>query len=114
MVGAPYASVVPAPDGVGTGTAYVFTRSGTHWAQNTEVSDPSEVSAGDEDAFGFQVGLLGSTVIAAAPDDYQGAGNYANAAAFVIPKVGSTWPDSAPYELTASDGVGGDYFGWSA
>jgi hypothetical protein len=113
VVGAPYASVVPAPDGVGTGTAYVFTRSGSHWAQNTEVSEPSEVSAGVQDAFGFQVGLLGSTVIAAAPDDYQGAGNYANGAAFILPKVGKTWPDSTPYELTASDGVGGDYFGWS-
>ena len=113
VVGAPYASVTPAPDGVGTGTAYVFTRSGGVWTQDSELSVPAEVSTGLEDNFGFQVALAGSSVVATAPYDYRGANNYANGAAFVFPKEGSNWPDSSPDELVATDGVSGDYFGWS-
>ena len=129
LVGAPYASYpTPKPDGVGSGTAYVFTGSGATWTQKTELADPAEYTANDasppgctfysdpcaaEDYFGFEATLLGSTVVVTAPYDSQGFPNNATGAAFAIPKSGGTWPFSGSTELTAGDGAPGDYFGWS-
>ena len=129
LVGAPYASYpTPKPDGVGSGTAYVFTGSGATWTQKTELADPAEYTANDasppgctfysdpsaaEDYFGFEATLLGSTVVVTAPYDSQGFPNNATGAAFAIPKSGGTWPFSSSTELTAGDGAPGDYFGWS-
>jgi hypothetical protein len=107
VVGAPYASVPPAPDVVGTGTAYVFKRSGSSWTQATELYDPAEVTGGNEDYFGFEVALAGTSVVVGAPLD-----NNSTGAAFVFPKVGATWPTSNPTELTASDGAPYDFFGY--
>lgn len=58
------------------------------------------------------MGLLGTTVVSGAPEDYQGYPNYANGAAFVIPKKGGTWPISSPLtKLVAYDGMPGDGLG---
>jgi hypothetical protein len=128
-VGAPYASYpTPAPDSVGSGAAYVFTGSGSSWTQNSELSDPTEDAANAAsplgcngfsnpcnamDEFGFQVALVGTTVVASAPYDSQGYPNNATGAAFVLPKSGSTWPSSNPSKVVSSDGVVGDEFGTS-
>ena len=106
-IGAPYASVPPAPDGVGTGTAYVFQGSGSSWSQSAELYDPAEVSGAQEDYFGFQVALSGSSVAVGAPLDNDSTG-----AVFIFPKVGGTWPTASPVELTASDGAPYDFFGY--
>lgn len=128
VVGAPYASYpIGKPDSVGSGAAYVFTGSGSNWTENTEVADQPEYSANDgsppnctfftspcvaEDQFGAVVGLLGSTVVAAAPEDSQGYPNSSYGAAFVIPKKGGTWPSSSPLtKLTADFGMVGDSLG---
>ena len=128
VVGAAYASYPTAKaDGVGSGTAYVFTASGGVWTQKTEVADEPEYAANNdspadctfftmpcnaEDQFGTTVGLLGSTVLSTAPEDYQGYPNSANGAAFVIPKKGGTWPSASPLtKLIASDGMPGDGLG---
>jgi hypothetical protein len=107
VIGSPYASVPPAPDGVGTGAAYVFQGSGTSWSPGTELSDPAEVAGAQEDYFGFQVALSGSSVAVGAPLD-----NDCTGAVFVFPKVGGTWPTTSPGELTASDGAPYDCFGY--
>jgi hypothetical protein len=66
------------------------------------------------DYFGYNVALLGTTVVATAPYDAEGYPNNATGAAFVIPKKGRTWPSSNPLtKLVASDGAPGDYFGFS-
>ena len=128
VAGAAYASYPTAKnDGSGPGTAYVFTGSGATWTQNTEVADQPEYSANNdspanctfyyspcnaEDQFGTAVGVLGTSVLSTAPEDYQGYPNAANGAAFVIPKKGSTWPSSSPLtKLVASDGMAGDGLG---
>ena len=106
----------------------MFTGSGSTWTQNTEVSDPAEVTANTagqpcyyyfgtplctaSDSFGFDVAFVGSSVVATAPYDFQGYPNYANGAAFVIPKKGSTWPSTSPTKLVANFGEPGDYLGY--
>ena len=120
VVGAPYASYpTGVADGVGSGSAYVFTGSGSTWTQASEIADPPEYDANNddsppgctfftdpcaaEDQFGLTVALLGTTVVAGAPYDSQGYPNYANGAAFVIPKSGD-WAHSSPLtKLVASD-----------
>ena len=89
-VGTPYASVPPAPDGVGTGRL-ISAGSGSSWSQSAELSDPAEVSGAQEDYFGFQVALSGSSVAVGAPLDNGGTG-----AVFIFPKIGGTWPTSVP------------------
>lgn len=130
--GAPYASYpVPQPDSVGSGAAYVFTGSKSTWTQNSELADPAEDAVNSTspspcyffnspeclgvDFFGYQVALLGTTVVAAAPYDSEGYSNPAGGtgAAFVIPKKGGTWPSSSPTKLVATDHAVGNYFGYS-
>lgn len=113
-IGAPYASIPPAPDGGtsdtpnSTGTAYVFTGSGSSWVQHAELSDPPEVTNGGQDWFGFKVAVAtSSSVVVTAP--YEPDGD-ATGAAFVFSKQGSVWA-TYPTELTALDGAPGDYFG---
>jgi hypothetical protein len=126
-VGAPYASYpTPAPDSVGAGAAYVFTGSGRTWSQSSELSDPTEDAANASspagcngfsnpcnalDEFGFDVALVGTTVVASAPYDSQGYPNNAVGAAFVLREKGGTWPSSNPVKVVSSDGVAGDEFG---
>jgi FG-GAP repeat len=114
-VGAPFASIPPAPDG-GTsdtpnspGTAYVFAGSGSSWAQQAEVYDPPEVTNGGQDWFGSEVAWAGKSVVTTAPYDPEGT---AAGAAFVFVKQGSGWA-TYPTELTALDGAAGEYFGYN-
>ena len=127
-VGAPYASYpTPAPDSVGSGAAYVFTGSVSNWTQNSELSDPTEDAANAAsppgcngfsmpcnalDEFGYQVAVVGTAVVAAAPFDSQGYPNNATGAAFILPKSGGTWPSSNPIKVVTSDGVPGDELAW--
>jgi hypothetical protein len=113
-VGAPEASVPPAPDGVGPGTAYVFTGSGATWTQKSELDDPEEVAADNGDSFGYAVAVSSSgTVVCNAPGDPQGyESDESIGAAFVFASDGGTWPTANPTELTAADGADGAYFGY--
>jgi len=113
-VGAPFASVPPAPDGgtsdapLSTGTAYVFKGSGSSWTQKDELYDPAEVTSGGQDWFGFNVAIAGKSIVTTAPYNAEGA---ATGAAYVFPKSGATW-STYPVELTASDDAPGDYLGY--
>ena len=89
--------------GVDAGAAYVFTRSGTVWSRQAELtaSDPAA-----DDNFGISVALSGdSALVGAAWRDR------ATGAAYAFTRGGTTWSRAA--DLTAGDGMAGDYFGQS-
>jgi hypothetical protein len=84
------------------GAAYVFTRSGTLWSQQTKLTAPG---AGLQE-FGQSVALTGDVALIGAPADFATPG-----AAYVYLRSGSEWTSHA--KLIASDGAIGQYFGWS-
>ena len=97
LVGAPYRTV-----GLNThqGAGYVFTSNGSTWTQQQELT-ASDGAANN--IFGAAVALSGTTALVGAPDR-----NGAHGAAYVFQNSGGNW--SQQQELTASNGVGGDYF----
>ncbi|MGA2208203.1 MAG: FG-GAP repeat protein [Acidimicrobiales bacterium] len=83
------------------GAAYVFTRSGSKWSQQAELT-ASDAASGDH--FGQSVSVSGSTAIVGAPGAATSSG-----AAYVFQASGASWSQQA--ELTASDGANYDLFG---
>jgi hypothetical protein len=119
VIGAPHTDA----DGMDSGSAYVFRRSGDGWIQNTTLPPGSDqpvvalsasvVSAGD--GFGSAVAIDGDYVIVGAPFDSTqavGAG-----VAYVYERCAPTafcrQPWSEMGALTASDAAAGDHFGSS-
>lgn len=96
LVGAPFDD----DRGGMSGSAYVFTRSGTTWTQRAKLTASD---GGAEDQFGELV-LRGDTALIGAPGH---AGN--RGAAYVFVGSGSSWSEQA--KLEASDGRADDYFG---
>lgn len=89
------------------GSAYVFQRSGTSWAQQ------AQLTAGDGsrfDQFGTSVALDAGTAIVGAQSDSTGNGQTGSAYAFL--RSGTIWTQQTP-KLVANDGAAGDYFGFS-
>jgi hypothetical protein len=108
VVGAPNAPADAHGD-PGPGAAYVYTESGSNWAQGPELT-ASGGAAGD--AFGCSVSIneSGNTVVVGAPSAPVDAnGESGPGAAYVFAESGSTWSQAA--DLTASDGAVGDGFG---
>jgi len=92
-------------NGKWSGSAYVFTSTGT-WTQQAKLL-ASDGSAGD--SFGCSVSLSGDTaLIGAYADDDKGD---TSGSAYVFTRTGTTWTQQA--KLLASDGAMGDHFGWS-
>ena len=88
--------------GTKSGSAYVFTRSGTSWSQQ------DKLTAGDAavgDFFGTSVAISGDSAVIGA------TGNDSNGSAYVFTRSGSSW--SQQDKLTASDAAVGDNFGIS-
>ncbi len=86
--------------GAASGSAYIFTRSGTTWSQEAKLtaSDAAFV-----DTFGWSVAVEGNSAVIGAPnDDNKGSAYY-----FI--RSGTTWTEQ--FKLLASDGGGGDTFG---
>jgi hypothetical protein len=86
------------------GAADVFTRSGTTWTQQAELSAP------DTDAFGWSVALSGDTALVGARQSTVGSVDSAGNA-YVFTRSGTTWTQQA--ELKASDAATNDEFGAS-
>ena len=90
-----------------SGSAYVFTRSGTTWTLEAEIS-AADLAAND--FFGGSVAIDGDTIVAgarngdSAPDSQVGS-------AYVFTRTDTTWTQEA--ELLASDGLRFDGFGTS-
>jgi cysteine-rich repeat protein len=95
-------------DGVGldSGSAYVFTRSGSVWTEQQKLT-PADSAAGDR--FGGTVSISAdSVVIGAELDDDDGADS---GSAYVFTRTGSVWTQQQ--KLLASDGAAGVGFGMS-
>ncbi len=86
-----------------SGFAYVFTRSGTTWTQQAELS----ASDGQpEDQFGWSVAVSGDTVVVGSVYDDGRTGS-----AYVYIRTGTSWTEQQ--KLTASDAALEDAFGGS-
>jgi hypothetical protein len=90
----------------GTGSAYVFTRSGGVWNEQQKLTASDGT---DGDVFGISVAVDGdAAVIGAHLDDDNGSGS---GSAYVFTRSGGVWTEQA--KLTASDGAGAYLFGGS-
>ena len=91
-------------NGVDSGSAYMFTRSGITWRQQAKLTAADGAA---NDTFGGNVAISGDTaVIGAARDDDTGDNS---GAAYVFIRSGTTWSQQA--KLTAADGAANDRFG---
>ncbi len=107
IVGAYHDDTVAGSD---AGSAHVFLRTGTSWAEEATLLHPA-AAAGD--AFGSSVALdvAGSrALVGAYRDDTPGGADAGSAGVFV--RSGSGWAHEAT--LLAASGAAGDQFGWSA
>jgi uncharacterized repeat protein (TIGR01451 family) len=91
----------------GSGSAYVFVRSGTGWTRQQKLTAAGG-SAGD--SFGYAVSVSGDTLIVGTPYDETLAGPAAGSA-YVFVRSGTTWTQRQ--KLMASDGAANDFFGLS-
>jgi hypothetical protein len=90
--------------GAESGSAYVFARSGTTWAQQAKLRASDGAAS---DAFGFSIAVSGDTaVISAYQDDDLGTNS---GSVYVFMRTGTTWTQQA--KLTPTDGAAGDFFG---
>ncbi len=93
-------------NGANSGSVFIFTRTGTAWAQQAIVK-PSSGAAGDE--FGVSVAIVGDTLIVGAHHDDDNGAN--SGSAFVFTRSGTTWTQQT--QLNSSDAAAGDQFGCS-
>ncbi|MCE5286084.1 MAG: FG-GAP repeat protein [Pelosinus sp.] len=85
-----------------SGAAYIYVRSGTSWIQQAELT----VSDAFYNSFGSSVAISSNTAIVGAS-----SGNANTGAAYIYVRNGTIWTEQA--ELTASEGVSNDQFGYS-
>ena len=89
------------------GAAYAYTRSGTTWTQQAELTAADGATL---DAFGTSVALTGETALVGA-EHHDAGGKIEPGAAYVFVRSAGSWTQQA--ELTAADSVAGDHFGIS-
>ena len=92
--------------GSSSGSAYVYTRTGTTWTEQAKLT-ASDGAAGDE--FGHSVAVVGETIVVGARLDDDNGTN--SGSAYVFTGTGTAWTEQA--KLTASDGAAFDEFGTS-
>jgi len=99
------ASITSVASGTRYGAVYIFTRTGSVWAQQAKLSAGDQVSG---DRFGYSVALSsdGSTCVVGKTLIATGTG-----AVYVFTRSGTTWTQQA--KLTASDAHTSDQFGYS-
>ena len=93
-------------NGIRSGSAYIFTRSGTSWGQQAKLTASDRAV---DDHFGHSVSISGNTVIIGAWNDDDKGTN--SGSAYIFIRSGTQWSQQA--KLTANDGVGYDFFGGS-
>jgi len=99
-------SVADDPLGTDSGSAYVFTRTGTSWTQQAKLV-PSDGTS--EDNFGTWVALDGDTLVVGAAADDDGSAVEAGSA-YVFSRAGTVWTEQA--KLVAPAPSTGDQFGY--
>ncbi len=92
--------------GTGSGSAYIFVRSGTNWTEQAKLT-ASDAAEGDH--FGTSVSISGDYAIVGAHANDDG-GSYSGSA-YIFVRSGTNWTEQA--KLTASDANGADEFGIS-
>ena len=94
-------------NGDGSGSAYVFKRSGETWVQQAKLS-ASDGAAGDQ--FGMAVSIDGDYIlVSAGEDDDNGDGS---GSAYIFKRDSESWNQQA--KILPLDGEAGDQFGFSA
>jgi len=91
-----------------TGSAHVFTRSGTTWTEEAKLTASDGVI---RDLFGVSVAISGDTAVVGAFGDESSNNELRTGAAYVFTRSGTTWTEEA--KLTASDRTAFDAFGFS-
>ncbi|MEX2124868.1 MAG: FG-GAP repeat protein [Woeseia sp.] len=90
--------------GFASGSAYVFTRTGTNW---TEQAKLTASDAAEFDRFGESVAVNDDTIVIGVRDKGDAGGQ--SGAAYVFTRIGTSWTELA--KLTPNDGVPFDHFG---
>jgi len=98
----------PADDdnGIDSGSAFVFTRTGTSWTEQAKLLASDGAAS---DSFGISVAIDGDTIVAGAYLDDNNNGS--SGSAYIFIHTGTTWTEQA--KLMANDGEEGDRFGIS-
>ncbi len=91
-------------NGTDAGSAYVFKRTGTSWAQEAKLLAPEGVAAGDN--FGRSVSISDEFAVVGAWRDNADAGSV-----YVFKRIGTSWAQEAI--LLPAEGAVGDEFGFS-
>jgi hypothetical protein len=92
-------------NGADSGSAYVFTRTGTTWTQQAKLL---AVDGATNDYFGNSVSLSGNTALIGAENDDDKGTN--SGSAYLFSRTGTIWTQQQ--KLLASDGAAGDQFGY--
>ncbi|HOH96124.1 MAG TPA: T9SS type A sorting domain-containing protein, partial [Candidatus Enterocola sp.] len=95
-----------------SGSAYIFTKPLTGWANMTQTAKIKPTPGGALYEFGKSVGISGNNIIVGAPNDAHNA--YRAGAAYIFSKPASGWVDMTQTEILISDATNGDGFGYSA
>ncbi|MEY3230158.1 MAG: hypothetical protein RL689_245, partial [Planctomycetota bacterium] len=104
IVGAPLRNVGA---NASQGTAYVFTRSGSTWSQQAQLTT---IGGAADDQFGYSVAIAGDTaVVGAVSDDVGAVANQGSA--YVFTRTGAAWSQQA--QLNHVGAAAGDAFGLS-
>jgi sugar lactone lactonase YvrE len=90
-------------DDVVQGAAYVYVNNGGVWSQQQKLTASDGTG---NDSFGYSVSVSGNTAVIGAPGKNNNQG-----AAYVFVRSGGEWTQQQ--KLTASDGTGNDWFGYS-
>jgi len=93
-------------NGIDSGSAYIFYRSGTTWFEQAKITAPDGAT---EDRFGCSVSISGDyAIVGAWGDDDSGIDR---GSAYIFYRSGTNWIEQA--KLTAPDGMDEDLFGYS-
>ncbi len=100
LIGAPFDN----DNGVGSGSAYIFIRSGTSWNQQAKLLAEDGL---DWDNFGTSLSFSNETALIGADGDNED--QYDSGSAFVFTRTGTAWTQQA--KLLPDDGEMYDFFG---
>ena len=95
----------------GNGSAYVFAKPASGWADGNETTKLTASDLQPSDYFGFSVALDGDTAVIGARQHNDPGTGAGSGAAYVFTRESEVWGEKA--KLTASDAAAGDNFGVS-
>ena len=93
-------------NGIDTGAAYVFVRSGNQWSQQAKLTASD---AAEEDSLGWSIAISGDFAVVGAPKDNDNGKD--SGSVYLFKRDGVKWSQQA--KIIASDGAAGDLFGIS-